>query len=1164
MQNAEGAAAALQRQQQIQGQVAAAQRDSAESLALLREAVLRLTQHAVRDAPIANPTSRLTKLGPEDDVEAYLEIFERTARRENWPEDQWAHLLSPFLTGPAQQAGQDLSAEAAAQYPALKQAILAYYGHNLAARACRFQDWRFDVRGQVRTQIAQHGRLARRWLATGEGPSALDRVVIDSTIRQLPPDARRVLAQHHPDSVDDLIRQLENWQVAQQLSASPRTTPRSVKPRRDRRGPPTTPRSPPPEPPAVTQEGREGRRCYNCGQLGHIARSCPGGRDVSMPSAYADEGTRRPCLLATCWAQGAPGTPTIPARVMNQDTQALLDTGSVVTLLRPDLAGGKRGGPMEVACVHGDTRTYESCHVVVRTPYGVFTARAGIVPHLPVPLLIGRDCPIFNRLWNPERGSRPRREPSRRTGGGARPAFGATQRPATPVETSAEDQLSDGNGPSPPGSPVRATRSSVQRGTQGTPPDASDTLTASEQDAPPESSPLTEFSDFRPAGGEGTTQPGQFATAQLRDEALKHAWSHVLAHDGQNRDSLSRAPYPHFSTRGGLLYRVVEKGGDVTEQLVVPRPYVSKVLYMAHTHLLGAHLGMDKTRDRVLARFYWPGVKRDVERYCQGCPECQRVAPRPTVRNPLIPMPIIETPFDRIALDIVGPLPKTSRGHRYILVLVDYATRYPEALPLRAATAKAVARELMLLFSRVGIAREVLTDQGSCFMSRVLKELLSLLQVTQLRTSVYHPQTDGLVERFNRTLKQMLKKAMSTDGKNWDQLLPHVLFAVREVPQASTGFSPFELLYGRRPRGILDIAKEAWESQPSPYRTTLEHVEQVKDRMVQVWPIVRDHLQRAQQAQARVYNWGAQLRVFRPGDLVLVLVPTAKCKFLAKWQGPYEVVERVGEVNYRVRQPGRRKPTQLYHVNILKQWRGGADPPEPAPMALAARGGIPTVPMGEDLSPAQKHDLEDLVMQHRDVFLELPGRTTAAHHDIRTAPGVKVRVPPYRVPEARRNAIQEEVNRTLQLRVIEESRSAWSSPVILVPKPDGTFRFCNDFRKLNEVSDFDAYPMPRVDELIERLGPARYLTTLDLTKGYWQVPLTRTAREKTAFATPGGLYQYTVLPFGIHGAPATFQRMMDQLLRPHQAYAAAYIDDIIIHSNSWDVHVRQLRAVLGS
>ena len=351
----------------------------------------------------------------------------------------------------------------------------------------------------------------------------------------------------------------------------------------------------------------------------------------------------------------------------------------------------------------------------------------------------------------------------------------------------------------------------------------------------------------------------------------------------------------------------------------------------------------------------------------------------------------------------------------------------------------------MLLFSRMGIAREVLTDQGSCFMSRVIKELLSLLQVKQLRTSVYHPQTDGLVERFNKTLKQMLRKTMDTDGKNWDQLLPHVLFAIREVPQASTWFSPFELLYGRRPRGILDLAKEAWKSQPSPHRTMLDHVEQIRDRMAQVWPIVRDHLQQAQQAQAWVYNRGAQLRTFHPGDLVLVLVPTAECKFLAKWQGPYEVVERVGEVNYRVRQPGRRKPTQLYHINILKQWKVGVDPPDPTSLGLAARHESPEVPVGEDLSPAQKQDLDKIIMHHRDVFSEIPGRTSVAHHDIRTAPGIKVRLPPYRVPAARREAIQDEVSRMLRLRVIEESHSAWSSPVVLVPKPDGTFRFCNDF-----------------------------------------------------------------------------------------------------------------------
>ena len=114
---------------------------------------------------------------------------------------------------------------------------------------------------------------------------------------------------------------------------------------------------------------------------------------------------------------------------------------------------------------------------------------------------------------------------------------------------------------------------------------------------------------------------------------------------------------------------------------------------------------------------------------------------------------------------------------------------------------------------------------------------------------------------------------------------------------------------------------------------------------------------------------------------------------------------------------------------------------------LAAQREIPKGSVGEDLSPAQKQDLGEVIMQHRDVFSELPGRTTIAQHDIRTAPGVKVRVPPHRIPEARREAIQAEVRRMLQLGVIEESRSAWSSPVVLVLKPDGSYRFCNDFRR---------------------------------------------------------------------------------------------------------------------
>ena len=168
-------------------------------------------------------------------------------------------------------------------------------------------------------------------------------------------------------------------------------------------------------------------------------------------------------------------------------------------------------------------------------------------------------------------------------------------------------------------------------------------------------------------------------------------------------------------------------------------------------------------------------------------------------------------------MDLVGPLMESTRGHQHILVIMDYATRYPEAIPLRKTSAKTIAKELFQVFSRVGLPKEVLTDQGTPFMSRVTKELCKLLKVTQLRTSVYHPQTDGLVERFNKTLKQMLRRVVDKDGKNWDYLLPYLMFAIREVPQSSTGFSPFELLYGRNPRGLLDIARETWESESSPH-----------------------------------------------------------------------------------------------------------------------------------------------------------------------------------------------------------------------------------------------------------------------------------------------------------------------------------------------------------
>ena len=142
-----------------------------------------------------------------------------------------------------------------------------------------------------------------------------------------------------------------------------------------------------------------------------------------------------------------------------------------------------------------------------------------------------------------------------------------------------------------------------------------------------------------------------------------------------------------------------------------------------------------------------------------------------------------------------------------MLVICDYATRYPEAIPLHCIDAEHIAEELLKVFSRVGVPREVLTDQGSNFTSQLLTEVYRLLHIQPIRTSPYYPQTDGLVERFNQTLKAMLRKTADEGGKDWDKWVPYLLFAYREVPQSSTGFSPFELVYGRQVRGPLDVPR---------------------------------------------------------------------------------------------------------------------------------------------------------------------------------------------------------------------------------------------------------------------------------------------------------------------------------------------------------------------
>ena len=374
-----------------------------------------------------------------------------------------------------------------------------------------------------------------------------------------------------------------------------------------------------------------------------------------------------------------------------------------------------------------------------------------------------------------------------------------------------------------------------------------------------------------------------------------------------------------FVRKKGLLYRQFTKGNKVTLQLVVPVGFREKVLRLAHETLLTEHLGIKKTLDRVVSEFFWPGVCGDVARFCKSCDICQRTIQKGRVTKvPLGKMPLIDTPFKRVAVDIVGPIePRSDKKSRYILTMIDYATRYPEAVALPSIETERVAEALIAMFSRVGIPSEMLMEHESRVTIEVMNEVSRLLSLQQLTTIPYRPYSEGPVERFHAMLKRVLLTMCAERPNDWDKYLPALLFAVREIPQESLGFSPFELLYGRNVRGPMQILRELWsvEETDEHARLTYQYVIDLRERLEKTCTLAQDNVRRLDIKQNAFYDKRARSRKFDVGDKVLLLLPSESNKVLLQWNGPYEVLEVVNAMNYKINVKG---VVNTYPANMLK------------------------------------------------------------------------------------------------------------------------------------------------------------------------------------------------------------------------------------------------------
>ena len=218
----------------------------------------------------------------------------------------------------------------------------------------------------------------------------------------------------------------------------------------------------------------------------------------------------------------------------------------------------------------------------------------------------------------------------------------------------------------------------------------------------------------------------------------------------------------------------------------------------------------------------------------------------------------------------------------------------------------------------------------------------------------------------------------------------------------------------------------------------------------------------------------------------------------------------------------------------------------------------------ENVTGSERGILKALVTEYRDVFAlsddEL-GCTDVTEHRIETGDSDPIKIPPHRISPAKLPIVQQEVEDMLKRGVIQHSNSPYSAPIVLARKKDGSWRFCVDYRRLNEVTVKDAFPIPKIEQTFDALNGAKFFSTLDLASGYWQVPVAPEDRFKTAFVTPdGGLYEYVRMPFGLTNAPGTFQRLMNTLFAQYiYKGVLIFLDDVLLYSGDVEQHIQNLK-----
>jgi predicted aspartyl protease len=434
-----------------------------------------------------------------------------------------------------------------------------------------------------------------------------------------------------------------------------------------------------------------------------------------------------------------------------------------------------------------------------------------------------------------------------------------------------------------------------------------------------------------------------WTTAEVRSEQLKDSDIVQILEAKENGDQRPSwqevsdkspafkalwAQWDSLRVENGLLKRAWESvdGKAVTMQLVLPKCRVKEVLQEIHGGTSGAHFGVNKTLGKIRERFYWVNARDDIETWCRKCATCAASKGPRTRSRGLMKQYNVGAPFERIAFDIAGPFPVTDSGNKYIMVVIDYFSKWPEAYGLPNQEAVTVSRALIENWiCRYGLPLEMHSHQGRNFESNVFQGVCELLGVRKTRTTPLHPQSDGMVERFNRTMEQHLSKVVDQHQRDWDRHLPLFLLVYRAVIHETTHQTPAKILFGHELRLPCDL------SFGSPARVPKDvssYVDELQEAMHSIHDLTRSHILVASDRMKTRYDLKANVAGFREGDLVWLFNRQRKkgrCpKLQPSWEGPFVILTRINDVVYRIQRHSRAK-MKVVHLDRLAPYAGDND-----------------------------------------------------------------------------------------------------------------------------------------------------------------------------------------------------------------------------------------------